>query len=262
MQKALHYGQPIAWENPLNRGLVSRWKYVPWYASGPRWMDLADKNHGVLTGGPSWQGGQPSAGFGSLKFDGTDDRVVVANTPRLNTWSEMTVSFWMKQVVGSTYGAAIGKSTASYVIYVGFPTAGKITPFVAASSQSSTNAIYTQGVWTHVAITYNGATLDFYIDGVQKETHAYAHGSVSEPSDVLIGVSPFSEYFTGELDDVCFFNRALPSSEMAQCYSDVSRGSPGTLNWLSPRAYNFGVTVPPEPPSVSSTTHIFLSRHC
>jgi hypothetical protein len=61
---------PIEWRHPLNRGLVSWWlPFGPWQGGGTL-RDLARRNHGTLTNGPTWAAGRD--GFGAVKFDGRE----------------------------------------------------------------------------------------------------------------------------------------------------------------------------------------------
>ena len=70
-------------------------------------------------------------------------------------------------------------------------------------------------VWTHVALTYDGATLRLYVNGVQVASQAQA-GSIQTPSTPLRigGNVPYGEYFQGLIDEVRVYNRALSAAEI------------------------------------------------
>src|SRR3990167_9254519 len=92
----LYYGDLVNRSCQLNSGLVSWLMAVPWYMSGPRFIDIFGKNHGTLTNGPTWQGamGRPG-GNGSLNFDGTDDYVDCGAMLGSQPVNDLTVSMWI-----------------------------------------------------------------------------------------------------------------------------------------------------------------------
>ena len=69
--------------------------------------------------------------------------------------------------------------------------------------------------WTHVAVTYDGATLRLFVNGVQVDSHA-ASGAVLTSTGVLrIGGNAYwGEYFKGLMDEVRIYNRALTAAEI------------------------------------------------
>jgi hypothetical protein len=70
-------------------------------------------------------------------------------------------------------------------------------------------------VWTHVALTYDGAMLRLYVNGVQVASGAQA-GSLQTPATPLRigGNVPYGEYFEGLIDEVRVYNRALSATEI------------------------------------------------
>ena len=64
--------------------------------------------------------------------------------------------------------------------------------------------------WSHVALTYDGATLRLYVDGGEVSRRAIT-GTIRRTSSPLWigGNHPYGEYFSGVIDEVRIFNRAL-----------------------------------------------------
>ena len=87
------------------------------------------------------------------------------------------------------------------------------TGYVSGTTASPVN------VWTHVALTYDGAMLRLYVNGVQAGSQART-GSIQTNSNPLWigGNSPYGEYFQGLIDEVRVYNRALSQSRNSNRY--------------------------------------------
>ena len=70
-------------------------------------------------------------------------------------------------------------------------------------------------MWSHVATTYDGATLRLFVNGAQVASRA-ATGSITVSSGALRigGNAIWSEYFKGLIDEVRVYNRALSVVEL------------------------------------------------
>ena len=69
--------------------------------------------------------------------------------------------------------------------------------------------------WTHVALTYDGATLRLFVNGTQVASRATTGTIEATDSPLWIGGnSPYGEYFTGLIDEVRVYNRALAQTEI------------------------------------------------
>jgi hypothetical protein len=66
------------------------------------------------------------------------------------------------------------------------------------------------GVWTHLTLTYDGANLSMYRNGVLRAT--VAASGIIEPSTgaLSIATSQFGEAFQGALDEMRVYNYGLP----------------------------------------------------
>ena len=76
--------------------------------------------------------------------------------------------------------------------------------------------------WTHVASTYDGATLRIYINGVLDRSMAVTGATCANADPLIVGAkykpsANISEaYFDGRLDDVRVYRRALSASEIGR----------------------------------------------
>lgn len=91
------------------------------------------------------------------------------------------------------------------------------------------------GKWQQLAVTFDDSAsprLRFYVDGIERGS-----GDVTAPSvlpyDLLIGRRGWSsdpQYFTGKIDEVAIYNRALSAAEIFESYySVVDSNDPPTL---------------------------------
>ena len=69
--------------------------------------------------------------------------------------------------------------------------------------------------WTHLAVTYDGATLRLYVNGVQVSSKAQTGNLVTSTHPLQIGGdSIYGQYFQGTIDEVRIYNQALSPSEI------------------------------------------------
>jgi hypothetical protein len=75
--------------------------------------------------------------------------------------------------------------------------------------------------WTHLALTYDGATVRLFVNGVQVSSTS-ASGPIAVSTGVLrLGAAPNgSDFFRGLIDDVRIYNRALTAT---QIQADMAR---------------------------------------
>lgn len=245
MAKHLYYGQPINWGHPLNRGLVSRWQVVPWYASGPRLINLASQKHGTLTNGPKWSGavGRPG-GYGSLTFAGAGafDRVNLGSVATVNG-TAWTVALWFLLLPGGAgRGTLFGNrgQASSRDIRFNWRTANRLTvgeENVAYIADNNTDLV--TNVWYHFAWTHNANSHNLYLNGKADGSATYTI-TASYSGDYLISDDTASDDLTGRVDAMNVYDRALSASDVSALYLDESQGGPQSLNWYTKRTY-FGV---------------------
>jgi Concanavalin A-like lectin/glucanases superfamily len=69
--------------------------------------------------------------------------------------------------------------------------------------------------WTHLALTYDGATIRLYVNGTQVSSLAQTGTIVSSTNPLQIGGdSTFGQYFAGMIDEVRVYNVALTATQI------------------------------------------------
>ena len=68
--------------------------------------------------------------------------------------------------------------------------------------------------WTHLAATYDGATLRLFVNGSQVGSRAISGAIRASTNPLRIGGNDWEEYFSGRIDEVRIYNRALSQAEI------------------------------------------------
>ena len=120
----------------------------------------------------------------------------------------------------SAFRTIILKERTGQLVYARYSSTGNGRPDSEATIDGSnrtpaaTSALPT-GTWTHLASTYDGVTLRLYVNGTQV-TQLAASGSITTSTGALRigGNAVWSEYFSGLIDEVRIYNRALTAGEI------------------------------------------------
>jgi hypothetical protein len=202
---------------------------------------------------------QPAAGpAAALNFDGSDD--IVQSNNSINTTlalsNKITVEAWINPTNANYLGCIVGNYQTSgsgmqfllrrdYSNYVFWVDNG-------SGFQNVTSTVtVTTGVWTHVAGTWDGNVMKIYINGVLTGTTAVTGSNFASSSNQLwLGgnTAGTPEMFTGSMDEVRIWNKALCQSEIQNNMNcEIASSGTGLLvnyhfNQGNNNANNSGVT--------------------
>ncbi len=168
----------------------------------------------------------------AFSFDGDGDYITVpddaAFTPGSNPF---TIEGWIRtedpdrpqyivyhRLGGDGYGIVLSRG-------VGGCAAGDICIRHSLNSYSGVPSTIEAGVWTHLAVVREGNDAAFYINGESV-------GSVSDipdvivdpPSDFVISIHLANLGFSGLIDELTFYRRALTADEIEEIYDAGSAG--------------------------------------
>ncbi|MFF5985194.1 exo-alpha-sialidase [Streptomyces olindensis] len=181
----------------------------------------------------------------AMSFDGTDDAVRLPYRSRLPLGEgDFTASLFFRYTATTgeqplLWMGGIG-STQPQIWLRGEPASDRVRALITTRSGAttvqnasvSTAGAHNDGRWHHLALRRGGGTLTLFLDG-KALTTADVPGSVSRnsPFGVHIGQRMDSRaYFTGAIDDVRVWNRALSDRELASGASGAA--AKGTVLWL------------------------------
>jgi hypothetical protein len=196
-------------------GLVAAYNFDE--ASGTTVLDSSSNGlNGTITGATRTTTAHTGQ---ALSFDGTNDWVTVNDAAVLDV-TRVTLEAWVRPTALSGWRTVIMKETPTALAYTLY--AHDNAPRPAGYINNGGPDLDVQGTaalglntWTHLAMTYDGANMRFYVNGALVGTRA-ATGSIATSTNPLRigGNAPWGEYFAGQIDDVRVYNRALTLAEI------------------------------------------------
>jgi len=208
----------------LFNGLVSYWKLDS--------TASATDSLGVYTGTNTNISNDDSGKISNAyAFNGTSSYVSFGDILKLTT--AMSISIWVK--LSSTAGEKWAIENANDIdTYKGF----RITVYGSPINQAgfllqngvddnldfSYGPNIADGIWHHVVATWNGTTAYLYVDNSKSTGQSWAHTmAYCTTTKFNLGKSIYnSNYWTGSLDEVGIWNRALTDTEVSQLYNSGS----------------------------------------
>jgi PKD repeat protein len=174
-------------------------------------------NVGTLSGA-SWV---PAGRFGgAVSFDGVNDWVSVADAASLDLSGGMTLEGWVRpSAAGSSWRTVLLKETSGNLAYALYSNEGSDRPSghvnVAGDRETRGTGAVALNAWTHLATTYDGATLRLFVNGVQVSTRALPGQILQTTGAMRIGGNGvWPEWFQGLIDELRVYNRALTPQEL------------------------------------------------
>lgn len=199
-----------------------------WTFDGPDGLtDTAGSgNNGTINGDASPAIGKVGQGY---TFDGAGDYISLGNyvDGKIET---KTISFWANPSAtpsGTTPVFSMGNTH----YYVGITSLDRVITShrnasnVQLASYSSSNFVE-PNEWHHYTVVWDvsGSNVDvsFYKDGVFNQTDSYSDGYYTTygASAVIGSYNGASSYYSGEVDDVRVYNKALSGTEILQVYNE------------------------------------------
>ena len=219
--------------DPAPSGLVN------WWAGEGNASDSFGSSNGLLVGGVTFTNGEVGQAF---SFDGTTGYVSNSPVPLLNVVDTYTMEFWAWPTGGraSTPEATSGIYGTSSQRYAIYPVNGYTNPVVGSGVSVGTNGISvfeqapsympsllvynaTISGWTHIAVVYVNRQPTLYVNGVAVQT-GLTSGRSSSPSTPLGEENSGYGFYSGLLDEVSIYNRALSGTEIQAIYNAGSAG--------------------------------------
>lgn len=199
--------------------LISYWKLDE--NSGSTANDSKGTNHATVTGATWGEGISGSC----LKFDGTTGVAKAPTKPDLSPVFGITMMAWAKTNRNATTkifqkgdydGHGLGQGN-----WTGWD--GHIMLSDNSLQRISWNGglpVFDQ--WYHLAMTYDGTQLKYYVNGQLKNSMTIQGVLGANARDLSIGSDAgLQKFFSGSIDECKFFNRALDATEIQSNYSQT-----------------------------------------
>ncbi len=216
---------------------------VSWWPGDGNTTDIQSGNNGTLQGGATFATGEVGQAF---SLNGTNQYVEIPDSANVSITGPMTIDAWINTNDNANEHAIVekydGGGTNGYFFRLnsgGHLGAGMCNASTCSAVVGATQV--TTGTFHHVAAVFDGTNLRVYLDGVLDGTAS----SVSPTDGVnpleigARGGSPFN-FFTGLIDEVEVFSRALTADEVQFIYDAGSKGKckpvcvtppPGLIAW-------------------------------
>ena len=184
--------------------------------------DASDGRSGPVRGVAGALGGSDKA----ARFDGHADSVVVPDDPALRPTTGLSVEAWIKVAPGQQdYATVLGASSdKTWADGYGLDWRGGNIEFWLGDYYSrKVTAPVTANTWTHVAATYDGATMKLYVGGSMVASSPDAGGYDHAAVPLLIGgqntAAPGGSFlsgysWSGDLDEVALYPAALSAAQV------------------------------------------------
>ncbi|HXD20688.1 MAG TPA: LamG-like jellyroll fold domain-containing protein [Vicinamibacterales bacterium] len=206
---AAHLTAPLA----SAQGLVAAYSFDE--GSGTSVRDASGSGNGGTVSNATWT----TAGRlgGALVFNGSSALVTVPGTTSLRLSAAMTLEAWVKPTaVDSLWRDVIYKGSDDY--YLEATSTSSARP--AAGGTFAPDNVYGSSAipvnaWTHLAATYDGATLKLYVNGtLASSTPRVARIAVSGGPLQIGGDSGAGQYFAGAIDEVRIYSTAISEAQI------------------------------------------------
>jgi Concanavalin A-like lectin/glucanases superfamily len=189
--------------------------------------DETGYNSATVNGPPATVSAQVDTGFdfyatGQYLNAGDNDAFDLGSLGG-NSNSMLTISAWINPDAADFNKTIIGKGTTTSTDGYELRAYGTTLRFWINNSYVQSAGILTYGILRHVAITYDGAEVKFYVNGELKDTESLTAGvPASNSYDMTIGIyTDKSSYrFNGTIDDVKLFKSAFNAESITELFSE------------------------------------------
>ena len=205
----------------LTAGLVAHWDFEE--GSGTQAFDVTGGGSDGLIHDATYVPGRVGT---ALAFDGATSWVELGTPATLDIQGAVTLVAWVKPSVREAKGAVIQHGPDGNQRLVAL--AQNDGRFVGVSGDESSRLVQVTpvlgadvGQWTHLVQVFQAGEWTLYKNGVAAQTSAQALGAISSSAPWGIGANAYgtNRFFSGALDDVRVYNRALSSEEVVALFA-------------------------------------------
>ena len=217
---------------------------VGWWPGDSNANDIASSNNGVLQ--PGAMAGAPGLVGLAFSFDGTNGYVQIPDAPALRP-TNLTIEGWVRFNSLDSAGSGGSPAGEQYLVFRQNSNSGNFEGFdlgkvrvgasdyfrfqvSSAAGQSVlilSTTVVSVGVWYHVAAVRTPTAIQLFINGQMENQAAVGFAQDYGAFPLYFGTSGQSYWdhkFSGSLDEIALYNRALSASEIAAIYNAGSAG--------------------------------------
>ncbi len=208
---------------------------------------------------------------GSIALDGATGVVTVPDAPALRLAGDLTIAFWKRRTANAKdWSRMVGKGNGaqrnygvwqapdgdSRILFQIYDPGGRPVIDLWSPAATALNA------WVHVVCTVSVNSVALYLNGAPA-AHGTRNGEPGTSADPLtFGFAGFHTHWSGQLDDVRIYDRALSMGEIA--YLAAGNGPPAPPSGLAAAPDGPHVTLrwtaSPTPPPAGTATYYLVKR--
>ena len=189
--------------------------------SGVTAHDGQGTNNGTLTGGTAWVGGIKGS---AVYFDGVNDYITIPNSASLSPEKAVTLTAWVKADDYRSAKIVQKGDWDGYALYVDLWRGWKGSIYLADRTNHDVawNADRPLlNTWYHLAMTYDGSVLRYYVNGVEKGSNSVAGQLFKNSRSFTIGSDNGAQkFFKGAVDEVYLYGSVLSPEEIVAHYRE------------------------------------------
>jgi hypothetical protein len=157
---------------------------------------------------------------GAFNFNGTSDYIDLQNISLPTGNSPRSVCFWINATASTrnNYIFYYGKASLNNRFSIYRDRVDGRLKFSAYANDWDTRHVLSTGVWKHVAFTFDGSTIELYIDGSIVASAADTYNTILDKAYIGCHGDGLA-CFEGMLDDFAIFNKALSEDEIKAVYA-------------------------------------------
>jgi hypothetical protein len=210
---------------------------VGWWTGDGDAADITGGHNGTLQDGVTFGTGRVGQAFSLNGAFPSGAYVSVPHDPAFNFSNALTLEAWVKPTDGASRYIMTKGEDSFFLAVGGDYAAGNQLSFylnnVSGGWLYGSSDLVTDGNWHHVAATYDGATINLYVDGRLESSFPRSGIIPTGTSPVAIGARPGVNFFGGLLDEVAVYNRALSPEEIKATSDAAPSGNCGAGSWVS-----------------------------
>ena len=251
-----------AFENPLGQPVTIDNSLVAHYPFNGNANDESGNGHDGTVYGASLSADRFGNANSAYSFNGTNNYIETANSTALNFPSGYSLSTWIN-FTETHSGNIISKHTEGqgngYTLHTPLPQ--QTIQFWNSGGIAETTNLFNDGLWHHIACTFDGDSIFLYVDNVLRSSNSSSY--TSNDYSIRFGtVSSNSNYFEGFIDDILIYEGSISVTKIDSLYhlggwdndlvahypfngnanDESGNGNDGTVNGASLTTDRFGTT--------------------
>jgi hypothetical protein len=204
--------------------------YVPtsdllgWWPLNGNPNDASPNGNNFTNNGATNAADRFGAANSAYQFNGTSSHLTTSTfSHTFSDTGSFTVSIWVKKT-STASGVAMMSGTVTAGNFIWLVQGGASSMTFGTNKQQQawfySSTPFTVNAWTHYVGTYSGNVMRFYKNGTLVGTLNYTYtGTTQANMPLYVGKGISGGYFTGILDDIGVWSRALTPAEIGALYT-------------------------------------------